>query len=107
MIGDFYGNKFEKQTIKPWDSSPYYPTNDQLVQAQILELRKEIYTMKELLKKAIEYDKANNQPHCENDVKIEFLKQVAESLGVTLDDIFPSKKPEPPKSRIRKEHQEK
>lgn len=48
--------------------------------------------MKELLKKAIEYDKKNNEPHCEVEEKIATLKKIAEMVGVSLEDIFKENK---------------
>jgi hypothetical protein len=51
-------------------------------------LKKEVEEMKELLKRAVEYDERNNEPHCEIEEKVEVLKKVAELLGVDLDSIF-------------------
>ncbi len=41
--------------------------------------------MKELIKKAAEYDKRNNEPHCENPEKVKLLKQIADLFGIELD----------------------
>lgn len=106
LIGDHYRDEFERNTYKPWVQSPvtHIPEsgNDNL-QKQINDLRKQVEEMKRFLKEAIEYDRKANQPHCENQQKIEFLRQVAKSVGVTLEDVFPTE-PTPPPSRTIKEH---
>lgn len=51
-------------------------------------LKKEVELMKDLLKRAIKYDEANNEPHCETESKIAFLKQVAAAVGVNLEEVF-------------------
>ena len=38
--------------------------------------------------KDIDYDNRTNQPHCQQEDKIAFLKKVAESVGVSLEDVF-------------------
>lgn len=99
MIGDHYGEKWE-----PWkkaggvapNSFPPFPSTypTQLApsplptRADFDRLREEVKEMKELLKKAIEYDRKNNEPHCEQEDKMRFLRQVAESVGVNLDDVL-------------------
>ncbi|WEM34389.1 hypothetical protein [Xanthomonas phage X1] len=51
-------------------------------------LKKEVEIMKDLLERAIKYDKDNNEPHCETESKIAFLKQVAKAVGVDLEEVF-------------------
>lgn len=58
------------------------------LQKQIDDMRKEVLDMKDLLKRAVEYDKRNNEPHCEMEEKVALLKKVAELFGVDLSDIF-------------------
>jgi hypothetical protein len=57
-------------------------------QLEFNALKKEVLEMKEILKVAVDYDKKNNQPHCEIEDKIATLKKVAELLGVDLSDIL-------------------
>lgn len=116
LIAKHYEDEFEKKPYKPWELNPptpawppvqyavKEPSNAEL-KKQIDELRIQILEMKQFLKEAIEYDKLYKQPGCENDLKIAFLKKVAESVGMTLEDIFPSKhvKPIPSPSRLIKE----
>lgn len=51
-------------------------------------LKREVELMKELLIRAVQYDKDNDEPHCETDEKIAFLKRVAEWVGIDLNDVF-------------------
>lgn len=116
FVGGHYEDEFKKKPYKPWEINPSPtprlpnqtvikdPSNVEL-KKQIDELRKQVEEMKRFLAEAIEYDKLYKQPGCENDLKIAFLKKVAESVGMTLEDIFPSKhvKPIPPPSRLIKE----
>jgi len=89
MIGEHFGDKW---TIKPQTIEPYiwpYPiSGDQPTKQEFDDLKKEVLEMKELLKKAIKYDKENNQPDCEIDEKMKFLKQVAKLVGIDLDEVF-------------------
>lgn len=52
-------------------------------------LKKEVETMKALLVKAKIYDEQTNQKDCEKEEKIKMLKQIAELVGISLDDVFP------------------
>ncbi len=47
--------------------------------------------MKELLKRAKDYDIRNNEPDCEIEEKMEFLKKVAALVGINLDEILLNK----------------
>lgn len=51
-------------------------------------LRKEVEEMKALLNRALEYDKKNNEPHCEMEEKVALLKAVAKMVGVDLSEVF-------------------
>jgi len=93
MIGDHYRNRWDPQKTSGSAGGPFvqpfpniYPTQD--MSGELAKLKKEVEEMKELLKRAVQYDKDNNQPHCEQDDKIKFLKQVAEAVGVSLEDVF-------------------
>jgi hypothetical protein len=103
MIGDHYDEKWWPQ-IKPQPLDPVNPfpgitkttiTTDTLERwlapskKEFDALKKEVEEMKKLLQKALEYDKRNNEPHCEMEDKVALLKKVAELVGVSLEDIFP------------------
>lgn len=132
FVGDHYRDEFDKKLYKPWET-PWYPNYPPAVypglpgakdiekymekiqqtaaapsnaelEKQINDLRKQVEEMKRFLIEAIEYDKVYKQPNCENELKIAFLKKVAESVGMTLDDIFPPAptKPTPPPNKLVK-----
>ena len=97
MVGDHYNQKWNEPVyrslidrIQITGTNPTVASyNFNLVTKQEFDsLKKEVEEMKELLKRAVEYDERNNEPHCEIEEKVEVLKKVAELLEVNLDDIF-------------------
>lgn len=92
MIGDYYGDKWNP--LKDWGRAPnlipgpHQPFEFPVTRTEFDALRKDVLEMKELLKRAVEYDKKNNEPHCEQEEKIALLKQVAKFVGVDLSDVF-------------------
>lgn len=95
MIGDHYHDKWKhleyipSRTVTTTDndlSKFLNPPSD--LNKKFEELKKEVEEMKELLKKAIEYDKKNNEPHCEIEEKIATLKKIAEWVGIDLTDVL-------------------
>ena len=97
MVGDHYHDKwrpyFQPQPLNPqpipmdWEKL----FNPPPTKAQFDALKKEVEDMKELLRKALEYDKKNNEPHCEIEEKMAILKAVAKGMGVDLNEIFKDK----------------
>lgn len=81
MVGDHFSDKF-----KP--IQPAFNYVQGISQAEFDQLKKEVLEMKELLKKAIKYDKDNNEPDCQKEDKIKLLKEIAKAVGVDLEDIF-------------------
>ena len=55
------------------------------------KLKKEVEEMKELLKRAKEYDEKNNEPDCEIEDKMRILREVARLVGIDLDDVLKKK----------------
>ena len=45
-------------------------------------------TLNLMLKKAKEYDERTNQPNCELEEKIEFLRKMADMVGVNMEEVF-------------------
>lgn len=56
--------------------------------AEFDRLKEEFEELKELIKAAKKYDDNTGQPDCEMDDKVDFLRGVAEYLGVDVDDVF-------------------
>jgi len=48
-------------------------------------LKKTVDEMMKLLKRAKKYDQENNEPDCEIEDKMQFLREVAKRVGVDLD----------------------
>lgn len=98
-ITDHFGKKWEEYTV------PYSPPtigvpfpapqpkihsvlNDRpITKAEFDALKKEVETLKETLKVLQEYDKRTNQPHCEKEENVKFIKRLAEALGVDLSEL--------------------
>jgi hypothetical protein len=85
MVGDHFQDK--------WNQYPYV---DLLNKAQLgnitrwefEELKKEVKEMKDLLVKAKIYDNQHNEPDCEIEDKMKFLKECAKLVGIDLNDIL-------------------
>jgi hypothetical protein len=56
----------------------------QISREEFDELKKEVKLLKELLERALEYDKSTGQPDCEQEQKIALLRAVAKAVGVEL-----------------------
>ena len=95
MTGDYFDEKWRKNQSIIWistgnipNSTGFYPQiNPEVTKQEFEQLKKEVLEMKELLKRSIEYDKKNNEPHCEIAEKIITIKQIANLLGVDLNDL--------------------
>lgn len=85
MIMDHYYDKWKdlvpnQPTVWPPDQfPPAYPTYPQVLPGQA-----ELDEFRELLRKAREYDKKNNQPDCELEEKKEALQKIADALGIPI-----------------------
>ncbi len=105
-MGNFWGQRLPEQypwIIQPSTANPsikaepidwsqvFKPTNAPSKE-EYEALKKEVEIMKQILIQAKLYDEANNEPNCEIDEKIEKLKAIAALVGISLDDIFISKK---------------
>ena len=101
MIGDGYKDQFPERwpdvypyipqgtwTINPGVSLHEFEEYKKNNEKEIASLKKELEELKELLKAAKTFDEKTGQPECEMDDKIDFIKKVAEMIGVNFDDIF-------------------
>lgn len=92
MIGDHYDDKWRE----PWNGkinntgTTYTFTNNSVSKEEFESLKKEVEEMKQLLIKAKIYDEKNNEPDCELEDKVAFLKKIAEAVGVDLEEVFKS-----------------
>lgn len=92
-VGDFYNNRWIKQTWYPSNppTAPYAPILPEITRAEFDNLRREVEEMKELLIRAKKYDEENGEPDCEMDDKLKVLRKVAEMVGIDLEDVLGSK----------------
>ncbi len=85
MILDHYHDKWweriphEEPTIEPYIVSPTQPNPEPRITDE------EIREFRDLLRKARDYDKKNNEPHCELESKKETLRKIAEALGFEIN----------------------
>lgn len=97
MIGDHFHDKWQPHFQPPVNFPHPTPVDCERIfnppptKAEFEALKKEVEEMKELLKKALEYDRKNNEPHCEIEEKMAILKAVAKGMGVDLNEIFKDK----------------
>ncbi len=102
FVGDHYRDMW---TPKPWFPNAVPNTipgsvqplgqpilQQQVTRAEFEELKRQVLEMKDLLKRAKEYDARTGQPDCEMDEKMAILRKVAEMVGVDLGDVIPQRK---------------
>lgn len=97
MIADDW-SKRHRPRIDPWINPNPAPTTPawgtilpmlpQVSRQEFDELKKEVEKLREDLIKAKKQDEAEGNPDCEMEEKIEFLRKVADFVGVPLEDIF-------------------
>lgn len=88
MVGDFYQDKWKE--YQPYTTITNFPISE-VSKAEFDKLKKEVEDMKELLKRAKIYDEKNNEPDCEIQEKMEFLRKMAKMVGINLDDVIKKK----------------
>lgn len=62
--------------------------NARLTKKEFEALRKEIEELKKLLLAAKAFDEATGQPDCEMDEKVALIRQIADLVGVDVDEVF-------------------
>lgn len=89
MIGDHYRDRWSPPPVFVPTVVPSPPVLPSPVSREEFDaLKREVEEMKALLQRAVEYDKANGEPACEQEEKLEVLRRVAEIVGVDLDDVL-------------------
>lgn len=103
MIGDHYQDKWKPFDTPGWPPVPYksWPEISPVSRQEFEALQREVKEMIALLKRAQEYDAKNNEPHCETDSKMDFLRKVAKSVGIDLDKAMGAK-PVNGKAKVKK-----
>lgn len=104
MLGDHYRDKWSPYFPYPLQRTITGPATDNPVpgsqqrtiatgpsQIDFDNLKKEVEEMKELLRKAKVYDEENNEPNCEIEEKMTFLREIADMVGIDLDDVLKKK----------------
>lgn len=76
-------------TPEPPPYAPPYQIKPGVTREEHEQLRRDMEALRELLKAAQKVDKAQGLADCEMEEKIEFIKAVAELLGVSLEDVWP------------------
>lgn len=86
MVTDHYNDKWNKYWPEPNVTVNIPPIDvDKLVEEIRQKVLADLPDFKELIRKAKEYDKLNNQPDCELDSKKQKIKKLADKLGVKID----------------------
>jgi hypothetical protein len=105
MISDHYDKKWDEEykkiiqqphpgtlypptTIMPIDTSGMAPIFTQISRTEFENLKKQVEEMRELLTKALAYDRMTNQAECSNEEKLDRLEKVAKFVGIDCDDLF-------------------
>lgn len=89
MVGDHYQDWWKD--LKPHIQKGYQYFPQEVSKAEFEALKKEVEQMKELLRRAKIYDEKNNEPNCEIEDKMKFLKEVARLVGIDLDEVLNKK----------------
>lgn len=72
----------------PWTGDEGTRADSPISRSEFDALKREVEEMKALLKRAKDYDERNNEPDCEIDEKMDFLRRVAKLDVVDLDDVL-------------------
>lgn len=89
FVGDFYREKWDP--FRPFVTEKVTTFTFSPTQEEFDALKKEVADMKEMLRRAKIYDEKNNEPNCEIEDKMKFLRDVAKLVGVDLDDVIGKK----------------
>jgi len=87
---DMWTPKYVPHTV-PFSVGSVGPAFDSITRQEFDDLKRQVMEMKELLRRAKEYDELNNEPDCEVDEKMELLRRIAGAVGVSLDDVIKPK----------------
>ena len=86
-IGDDFRDR--DWSTRPWINTA--PTSGSWANVSRFEfdaLKAEVEQLKRDLIEAKRYDEETGQPDCEMEDKVAFIKQIAEAVGVDLEEVF-------------------
>jgi len=81
--------------VRPVETSPTIKPFEQMgiTREEFDALKREVEDLKKKLEEAKKFDEATGQKDCHMEEKVEFIKKIAEFVGVDLGDVFvPMKK---------------
>lgn len=78
MVADHYRDKLQPD----WGWLGQLGPQQWVSKEDFEALKRDVAEMKKLLERAAEYDRRNNEPECEMEDKIAFLRKVAEFVGI-------------------------
>jgi hypothetical protein len=96
MISDHYDGKFDewKKIINPNPTIPPMGPGvglggiPYISRTEFDNLKRQVEEMKELLTKALAYDRMTNQAECSNEEKLDRLEKIAKFAGIDCADLF-------------------
>ena len=88
MIGDHYDTWLPKKYPDTFPHWPVLPHTQDVSRQEFDALKKDVEEMKDLLRRAKDYDARNNEPDCEIEEKMALLKRIAELVGIDLNDVI-------------------
>lgn len=87
FVGQHYDDQWRPQ-VTPFTSATTWIQS--ITREEFEQLKRDVAEMKELLIAAKRIDEVTGQPDCETAQKVELLKDIADALGVDLEDVFGS-----------------
>ena len=100
MVSDYYRDKWPERQYPFFPPTVPLPTGPTINQTEYIikhrgvsrkefdKLKREVEELKRLLVNAKEIDEKTGQPDCEMEDKVEFLRKIAEFVGVDLSDAI-------------------
>ena len=82
------GDHFTRDRFPQNDWQQYHTHPELVTKEEFNKLKAEMEALKKLLKAAKIYDEETGQPDCEMEDKVAIIKDLAEKLGVDLEDVF-------------------
>lgn len=74
--------------LQPFPNQNNFLDPPEVSKAEFEALKKEVESLKKLLKAAKIYDEETGQENCEMEEKTKLLKEVAKWLGIDLEDLY-------------------